>query len=327
MRRAAPSESVSAWRRLLILLVKVIVSVGLLALLLSRMDTSRFWEYARRASPAWLLGALMIYLVVILTSAWRWGLLLGAQDVRIPGAKLVSSYLVATFFNNFLPSNIGGDVIRITDTAPAAGSKTLATTVVLIDRGIGLIGLVLVAAFGASATAGLAGKAVLPILPWMLWAGLALAAAVSAPAVLAPAGVGRILQPLRVFHQEWVGERILRVTDALARFRERPDALLGCFGGAVAVQVLLVSFYIAIARSMHIPISPWHLAVIVPVSFIVQMLPISVNGFGVREATFTFCFARLGLPLESALVVSFAGAALVMLFSLSGVPVYLTRRS
>lgn len=327
MRRVAPSESVSGSRRLLVLIAKIVVSTGLLALLISRMDTSRFWAYARTASPVWLLGALGIYLAVILTSAWRWGLLLGAQQIQIPGAKLVSSYLVATFFNNFLPSNIGGDVIRIKDAAPAAGSKTLSATVVLIDRGIGLIGLVLVAALGSSATAGLSGNAALPIVPWVLWAGLALAAALSAPAVLAPAAVGRLLQPLRVFHPEWVDERILQVTDALARFRERPDALLGCFAGAVMVQALLVGFYVAIARSMHIPIAPWHLAVIVPASFLVQMLPISVNGFGVREATFTFCFARLGLPLESALVVSFVGAALVMLFSLSGVPVYLTRQS
>jgi uncharacterized protein (TIRG00374 family) len=327
MRRVAPSESVSGSRRLLVLIAKIVVSTGLLALLISRMDTSRFWAYARTASPVWLLGALGIYLAVILTSAWRWGLLLGAQQIQIPGAKLVSSYLVATFFNNFLPSNIGGDVIRIKDAAPAAGSKTLSATVVLIDRGIGLIGLVLVAALGSSATAGLSGNAALPIVPWVLWVGLALAAALSAPAVLAPAAVGRLLQPLRVFHPEWVDERILRVTDALARFRERPDALLGCFAGAVMVQALLVGFYVAIARSMHIPIAPWHLAVIVPASFLVQMLPISVNGFGVREATFTFCFARLGLPLESALVVSFVGAALVMLFSLSGVPVYLTRQS
>ncbi len=63
---------------------------------------------------------------------------------------LTGSFLVATFFNNFLPSNIGGDVIRIADTASAAGSKTLATTVVLIDRGIGLLGLVLLAALGAT---------------------------------------------------------------------------------------------------------------------------------------------------------------------------------
>ena len=53
------------------------------------------------------------------------------------------------FFNNFLPSNIGGDVVRIADTAPAAGSKTLATTVILVDRVLGLTALVIVAASGA----------------------------------------------------------------------------------------------------------------------------------------------------------------------------------
>ena len=53
------------------------------------------------------------------------------------------------------------------------------------------------------------------------------------------------------------------------------------------------------------------------------MLPVSMNGFGVREATFGFYFTRLGLPLESALLVSFVGAALIMLFSLSGGVAYL----
>jgi hypothetical protein len=55
------------------------------------------------------------------------------------------------------------------------------------------------------------------------------------------------------------------------------------------------------------------------------MLPISVNGFGLREATFSFYFTRLGLPIEAALVVSLVGAGLVMLFSLSGAAVYVTR--
>jgi hypothetical protein len=76
---------------------------------------------------------------------------------------------------------------------------------------------------------------------------------------------------------------------------------------------------------MHVPIAFSELAVIVPISFIVQMLPVSVNGFGVREATFGFYFTHLGLSLESALLVSFTGAALIMLFSLSGGIAYLGR--
>ena len=323
------AETPSAARRYLVLTAKLAVSSGLLLLLLSRMDTSRFWSYARKASPLWLGAALAIYALVVLVSAWRWLLLLRAQKVVVPGSRLVASYLVANFFNNFLPSNIGGDVIRIKDTAAEAGSKTLATTIVLVDRGIGLMGLVLVAALGSSGIAGLSeptGQAALPIVPWMLWLCFAVGAGVSAPALMAPSGVGRLLQPLRVFHREWVETRILRITDALARFREDPRALAGCFVGAVIVQTLLVGFYVAIGHSMRIPVSPWHLAVIVPISFVVQMLPLSINGFGVREAVFSFYFAQFGFGVDAGVALSLVSAALIMLFSLSGGLLFLARR-
>ncbi|HYT67735.1 MAG TPA: lysylphosphatidylglycerol synthase transmembrane domain-containing protein [Vicinamibacterales bacterium] len=309
-------------RSLTVSAVKAIVSIGLLWLLFSRVDLSRLWSVARQASPAWLVTALLLYLAMVLASAVRWGVLLRAQHVRLPFAFLTQSFLVATFFNNFLPSNIGGDVIRITDTAKPAGSKTLATTVVLIDRGIGLLGLALMAATGASL---MQRMAVGPVGPRMLWAGFGLGAIVATPALLMPETATRILQPLRVFHAEWVDERINKLTYALTRFKETPAALAICFLGAVGVQGILVLFYVAIARSMHIPVSFAELAVIVPVSFIVQMIPLSVNGFGVREATFGFYFTKLGLPLESALLVSFVGAALIMVFSLSGGMVYLRR--
>ena len=319
-----PPGAASRARAILIPCLKAIVSVALLALLFSKVDVGRLWTVARTASIPWLVLALVLYLGMILVSAWRWGLLLRAQHILHSFGGLTSSFLVATFFNNFLPSNIGGDVIRITDTAPAAGSKTLATTVVLIDRGIGLLGLALVAAMGASA--GLGPAKVGPVGPGMLWAGFGVAAMLATPALLNPEGFTRILQPLRVLHPEWVGERLERLTAALSRFKESPAALASCFVGAIGVQVILVAFYLAIAHSLRIPITFAQLAVIVPISFVVQMVPVSMNGFGVREATFGFYFTRLGLPLESALLVSFIGAVLVLLFSLSGGVTYLARQ-
>jgi glycosyltransferase 2 family protein len=65
--------------------------------------------------------------------------------------------------------------------------------------------------------------------------------------------------------------------------------------------------------------------VIVPISIVVQMLPVSVNGFGVREATFSFYFHRIGQPIESALLMSLIGQAIVILVSLSGAGVYVWR--
>lgn len=294
-------------------------------MLLTRVDLGRLWTVTRTASIPWLAMALSLYLVLVIISAWRWDLLLKAQHIDVTFGALTNSFLVATFFNNFLPSNIGGDVVRIRDTARAAGSRTLAATVVLLDRGIGLFGLVFVAALGATIAARHS-EAIGPIGPGLLWAGLAAGIAVGAPALLVPSALGRMLRPLEALHQAWVSTQIERLTTALHKFRAAPRALAFCFGGAILVQLTVVTFYVAIAHALSIPISFAHLAILIPLSFIVQMLPLSVNGFGVREAMFSFYFAQLRLPLEQALALSFIGAAMIMLFSVSGAVAYLTRR-
>ncbi len=291
----------------------------------ARVDLARLWHLSRTASIGWLAAALFVYFIGIVVSVWRWGLLLDAQHVTVRFATRLKSFLVATFFNNFLPSNIGGDVIRIRDTAGPAGSKTLATTVVLVDRGLGLLGLVFVAASGATLAARMS-AAIGPMAPGLLWGALAAAIALAAPVLLLPHGIGKLLRPLRAIHQEWVEARIERLTSALARFRDEPKVLAACFAGAIVVQALIVGFYWAIAVALNLHVSLAHLAIVVPMSLVVQMLPMSVNGFGVREATFGFYFTRLGQPLESALALSFIGAALIMIFSTSGVPFLLRRR-
>src|SRR5690348_8985393 len=110
MSEVQPAPSTA--RRYALTVVKLAVSIALLAVLFSRIDVNRLWHSARQASVPWLFAALGLYLVTITASTWRWKLLLNAQNVDLNGRYLLGSYLVATFFNNFLPSNIGGDVIR-----------------------------------------------------------------------------------------------------------------------------------------------------------------------------------------------------------------------
>jgi uncharacterized membrane protein YbhN (UPF0104 family) len=319
---AAPSIG----RRYATTALKVVVSLALLALLFSRVDAARIWASARHASLPWLAAALGVWTLNVAASTWRWHLLLEAQDVRLPRRKLFGSFLVANFFSNFLPSNIGGDVIRIRDTASAAQSTTLAATVVLVDRGLGLMGLVLISAIGASMAVALRGGGVLPIWPSWLWIGFFASAAVAVPAMYAPEGLARLLRPLSFVHPEWMNRQITALTCTLSRFRQRPSSLIGCFGGAVVVQALIVAFYLTVVHALDIPVTASDLAVIVPLSLIVQMLPVSVNGFGVREATFSFYFTRVGLPIESAVLLSLVAAGITMLHSLSGAAVYVTRK-
>jgi len=211
---SSESSSPSQARRYILLAVKIAVSVALLGVLFSKIDVQKLWASARRGSVPWLIAALGIYGVNVVASVWRWAQLLRAQRVRLPQRRLMGSFLVGSFFNNFLPSKIGGDVVRIADTARAAGSKTVATMVVLTDRVLGVMALVLVAAIGAT-VAGRVHPAAMPIWPVWLWAGFLAGAAASAPALLAPAGFGRLLQPLTVFHPEWVGDRIDKLIGTL----------------------------------------------------------------------------------------------------------------
>src|SRR5215831_3526835 len=161
----------SLTRRLVVMGVKLAVSVALLWLLFSRIDVGKLWASARQASVAWMAIGLGVYAMTIVIMVWRWSLLLEAQDVDMPFYKLFGSMSVALFFNNFLPSNIGDDVVRISDTAKVARSKTLAATVVLADRTMGMMGLVLVAALGLSLVASPVGRAPLPLWPSWLWVG------------------------------------------------------------------------------------------------------------------------------------------------------------
>ena len=223
-------ESSSA-RRYLILAAKLSVSIILLVVLFAKVDTVQLRQTARLASVPWLIMAIAVFGASTIGAVWRWSLLLKAQHIEIPFRSLLGTLLIATYFNNFLPSNIGGDVIRIRDTGRHANSKTLATTVVLMDRILGLVALVFVAALGATAIGRLHHVAA-PIWPVWLWAGFVAGAAATTPAVFAPAAFGRLLRPLTVFHPEWVGDRITTLTGALARFGKAPGALIKEIGRA-----------------------------------------------------------------------------------------------
>jgi len=291
-------------RQALIWIVKILVSGGLLYRLFGQIDAGQVWSLARTASLSWLVVALALYFVMVLVSCWRWRQLLAAQHAPVPFGTLTNSFLVGTFFNNFLPSNIGGDVMRIRDTVGATGSRTLATTVVLVDRGLGLLGLVFVAAVGTTVTARLS-ETMGPVGPGLLWASLAGAIALAVPVLLVPRSVGLVLRPLRALHQEWVGRQIERLTSALAKFRESPRALVAGLVSSILVQLLLVAFYAAIARALHLDLTFAHLAVVVPLSFV----------------------KMVGEPIEWGVALSLTSAVVVMLFSVSGAVAFLARGS
>jgi len=308
-------------------LVRLGVSAALLYFVLRSIDLPSFWERVKSMNPAWILLALVAYAFTQSISVWRWNRLLRAQHIEVERRRLTESIWVSMFFNNFLPSNIGGDVVRIADTAPAAGSKTLAMTVILVDRVLGLTALVIIAASGAL-VATLLGVHI-PGARW-LWLASALGAVAAISVIAMPQlvgkAVGRALMPVRALNKPWLTERAQRLEDAVIRFRNAPSAVAGAFAGAMVVQITLVAFYLLTAEGLSVPLPIFLGAVLIPVSLVVQMAPVSINGFGVREAVFAFFFRRFGLPTDAAVALSLVSTGMVMGLSLVGGFFFLRRR-
>ena len=115
------------------------------------------------------------------------------------------------------------------------------------------------------------------------------------------------------------------VQAAVHVYRQQVGAVWLAFAASVALQALVVCYYYAVAHALRIPLPLSACFLMVPLCTLVQAVPISFNGWGIRESVFILYFGQLGLPRDSALAFSLVGAGLMVLLSLSGAIVWTSR--
>jgi len=305
-----------------LLAVKVAVSLALLAYLFATSDLQALEERVRTADLLLLSAAVSCYVAMLGLATWRWQLLLEALGCVAPLRHLTASYLVATFFNNFLPSNIGGDIVRVRDGSRLTGSTTSSLAVVGIDRILGLGALWVLGAmaffFASPELRELAGarSVVLGLGLLFVFLGYVFLRPGTARRVMAVTGLQRI---------DWLRGRFEVAQAAVHSYRAQMSTVLLAFVASLALQALVVWYFLAIAHALRIPLSVSAAFLMVPLCTLLQAVPISFNGWGLREGLFALYFAQIGLPRESALAFSLTGAGLVILLSLSGAIVWMAR--
>jgi len=309
-------------KRTALLAAKIAVSLALLAYLLSTTDLAALNQRVHGGDTLLLAAAIALQSLTTLLSIWRWRLLLKAQGYPAPMRHLSASYLVATFFNNFLPSNIGGDVIRVRDSSLLTGSTTTSLAVVAVDRILGLSALYLLAltayTLGGPLVRHLAGAT--PVL-----VGLGLVFTVLAYIFFRPGTARRLMSASRLASLPWARERFETVQSAVHVFRERLGAIWAAFLASVVLQALVVCYYYSVARALRISLPLSVCFLMVPLCSLVQTVPISFNGWGVRETVFIVYFGQIGLTRDSALAFSLVGAGLIGILSLFGAVIWTSR--
>ena len=309
-------------RRTALLVAKVAVSVALLAYLLWDTNLQALHQRVRTGDTLLFALAVLGYGAMLAISTWRWHLLLRTQGYPASLRRLSETYLVAMFFNNFLPSNIGGDIVRVRDSSRLTGSTTASVAVVAIDRILGfgaLYALALVAyGLGGPALRGLAGARLIIVLVGMVFA-------VVAYVFFRPGTARRLLAASHLASIPWIQERFETVQGAVHVYREELASVFLAFGASVGLQTLMVLYYFVVAHALRIPLSLSACFLMVPLCTLIQTIPISFNGWGIRESVFAVYFLQLGLPRESALAFSLVGAGLIVLLSLSGAVIWAAR--
>jgi hypothetical protein len=258
--------------------LRFVVSAVLLAVLVSRApDLGDIVPDRHPAlTAALLLLALVVTFVGVVLSAWRWQRVLLLFDEHVPLRTLTAHYLVGLFVGNVLPSTVGGDVVRVARASGSVSSSSVSFASVVLERLTGFIALPLLV---------LVGFAIRPSLLDHSNAWLALVVAGATLTLLAivlflaghPRVAGRFAD-----HENWM-RFIGAVHRGIDRLRREPHQILPALGTALVYQASVVMMFGLIFRALDVPLPIAGVIAFTPAVLMIQVLPISPSGLGVRE--------------------------------------------
>jgi uncharacterized membrane protein YbhN (UPF0104 family) len=287
----------------------LIVSLSLLGWLASRLDWAQLGRVFAQLRLEWWLAAVGLYVLTQVVSAFRWRLLAGPLGFHQSLKQFTGYYFIGMFFNLFLPTSVGGDVVRALYLDGGAGRKLAAFLSTFVDRFSGLLVLLALACVAMA----LCPIALPSWIPWCVWGAGAGALA------------GLLLLPVL---KQWTGRfaRIRRLTETAQLYQDHPQLLLYAMGLSLLVQGGNVVIVWMIGRAMGLAIPGAYYWIVVPMVSLLTLAPISLNGMGVREGGMALFLAPVGIGATAALSLAFLWFAVFTSVSLLGGGIYLFGR-
>lgn len=285
---------------------RALVSVALLALFASRIDFGAAGD--RLSGGHWLLFvvAALELLVSFIIGAIRWRIYLLAAGLPTGELAVIRSYMIGVFANNFLPSQVGGDVARAW-VATGPGTRLRGVATVLVDRATALVCLVAVGWLGYLTDPS--------AVPGQLVAALAAATGAIALGSVAVVLGARSPAVARIVPSRLQGPArdVRRAAGACLRGPVLARTLL--IGLAFQGITVLAAWLVLRSLELHLAFAP--LAVSLAPILIVSVLPISIGGFGVREGSYVVLLGYAGVGTTDATLLSLLSA---LAFALASAP-------
>jgi hypothetical protein len=301
---------------------RILVSLSFIGLLVyfMRDETPVIISTIKSADKPLLALSTVLFLATVLILAKRLDLIFSAEDAKLGFAQAVNLTFIGYFFNNFLPSSVGGDIVKAMCASRVTKEPVKSVTSVLMDRIFGLLTFVLIPSITFAFVAGDVGDRRVPFIIYGL-----LAASLFGALLLFNRSFARrfsfVESLLRLVRLDIKARKIY---DGLHAFGRHRWTALGAMALSLAGQA--TSIYVTYLMATALGAKPSFMAffMLVPIIHLISMVPVSLNGLGLREGAFVFVLqGQIGD--HAALALSILWLAMLLLTSLIGGLIYLFR--
>ncbi|MEK6791420.1 MAG: lysylphosphatidylglycerol synthase transmembrane domain-containing protein [Deltaproteobacteria bacterium] len=300
-------------KNILSVLLKVCVSGFILYVLFSKIDMALFWRTAISVKPYVIVLIALFFVCTQAVSTYRWSIVL-KKDMEVKYFKLLSIYFIGMFFNNFLPTMVGGDLVKGYFLYRYSQRGDVSFASMFMDRYSGFTALMVLTALSL-----IPGYALIKGTPLPIFLALLIGAFVMASLVIWVGSlhtwVMALLSMVRFFG---INKKIDAFYNVLMSYKKHRGLLVKIFLCSLFVQSGVIIGYYLLGVQLGINISIGYYFLLIPLTTVISMLPLSLAGLGIREGAFIFLFPMVGATKEQAVTLSLMWFAITAIVSIIG---------
>lgn len=298
-------------------IAKVSISIALLIFLFNRIDLKKTLLYIRTVEPLYFLCAILLYVFVVFLCMIRWYILLKTLKHDLSFGRIFVSFCGGSFFNVFLPSSIGGDIVRTADLSGHTKDVSSIFATVFLDRLTGFLGLVIIAFFGFlyGYVCGLKydpGLFLFIVIFTIILVSILLA--------IFSKRVFNLIN--RIIRFKFIKNYFTKFHNSCFSFRFQKIALLKTTLISILLQGLYSGVFYFVGMSLGIKLDIIYFLFFIPIISLITILPISIGGLGLRDNAAVVLFKTVGVASDKVVAMTLINFAFLFFIGIIGGIIY-----